>query len=108
MDPDVAALFREIDLLVLPVQPFASPTDSTIAARAKEPEFWHALQRYASPFDASGDPTITLPCGFTEAGMPLGFQVAAGRMREDLLVRAAVAFQAATDHHRRRPKPITP
>jgi amidase len=104
----VAALFREIDLLVLPVQPFASPTDSTIAARAKEPEFWHALQRYASPFDASGDPTITLPCGFTGAGMPLGFQFAAERMREDLLVRAAVAFQAATDHHRRRPKPITP
>ena len=99
----VAALFREIDLLVVPAQPFASPTDSTMAARGKEAEFWHALQRYASPFDASGDPTITLPCGLTGDGLPLGFQFVAGHMREDLLVRAAVAFQDATDHHRRRP-----
>ena len=49
----------------------------------------------------SGSPTITLPCGFTDAGTPLAF---VGRhMEEEVLVRAGYAYQAATDWHRKHP-----
>jgi amidase len=61
------------------------------------------MLRYTGPFDMSGNPTITLPGGFTDAGLPIGFQIVAPHMREDLLFRAGFAFQQATDFHRRRP-----
>jgi amidase len=51
----------------------------------------------------SGDPTITLPCGFTAARTPLGFQFVARHFAEDLLCRAGFAYQEATDWHRQHP-----
>jgi amidase len=51
----------------------------------------------------TGSPTITLPCGVTEAGMPIAFQLVSRHMEEALLVRAGIAFQRETDWHRRRP-----
>lgn len=99
----VAALFQDIDLLLIPVQPFASPTLATMATLGETPELISALLRYTCPFDATGNPTITLPCGFTEDGMPIGFQLVARPMEENLLVRAGAAFQNQTDWHRRHP-----
>jgi len=76
---------------------------SRIAALRRIPGHRVRLQRYTTPFDMTGQPTITLPGGFTAAGLPVGVQLAAGALREDLLVRAGRAFQRETDWHRRRP-----
>jgi amidase len=54
----------------------------------------------------TGHPTITLPGGFSDAGLPIAFQLAAAHLGEATLVRAGAAFQAATSWHRRRP-PLT-
>jgi Asp-tRNA(Asn)/Glu-tRNA(Gln) amidotransferase A subunit family amidase len=54
-------------------------------------------------FDASGNPTITLPCGFTDAGTPVAFQFVAPHFREETLFRAGYAYQRATDWHRHHP-----
>ena len=62
-----------------------------------------ALLRFTCPFDMTGSPTITLPCGFTEQGLPVAFQFVARHMEEDRLVRAGHAFQTATDWHRQHP-----
>jgi len=51
----------------------------------------------------SGSPTITLPCGFTEAGTPVGFQFVGAHLAEGLLCRAGHAFQTATNWHKRHP-----
>ncbi len=99
----VAALFETIDLLLIPAQGFASPTTATMATLGENPELMSGLLRYTCPFDMTGSPTITLPCGQTEAGMPIAFQLVSRHMEEALLVRAGVAFQGATDWHRRRP-----
>lgn len=99
----VAALFETIDLLLMPAQPFASPTMTMMARLAETPDLIGGLLRFTAPFDASGTPTITLPGGFTDAGTPVGFQLAARHMDEALLVRAGAAFQAETDWHRRHP-----
>ncbi len=99
----VSALFETIDLLVVPAQPFASPTIATMATLGQDPAMLMALLRFTSPFDMTGNPTITMPCAFTEAGTPLGFQLVARHMGEELLCRAGYAYQQTTDWHHRHP-----
>ncbi|WP_288049340.1 amidase [Acidiphilium sp.] len=101
------ALFETIDLLLIPAQPFASPTTAGMATLGEDPEKLLALLRYTCPFDVSGSPTITLPCGFTEAGTPIAFQFVASHFREEVLCRAGYAYQTATDWHHRHPKLVT-
>lgn len=99
----VAALFEDIDLLLIPAQSFVSPTLSTMATLGEDPEMLMRLLRFTCPFDATGHPTITMPCGFTESGMPVAFQLVSRPLEEDLLIRAGAAFQSATDWHRAHP-----
>jgi amidase len=99
----VAALFDKIDLLMTPVHPFAPLSLSTVRTLGEQPDLIAKLQRYTCPFNATGSPTITLPGGFSEAGMPIAFQLVAAHLGEATLVRAGAAFQAVTSWHRRRP-----
>ena len=99
----VAALFATIDLLLIPVHPFPPPTLAMIRTLGEQPELVSRLLRYTCPFDMTGSPTITLPCGFTDAGAPIGFQFVGRHLEEDMLVRAGYAYQSATDWHRRHP-----
>ena len=100
-----AELFKGIDLLLAPAQPFAPLSLNTIRTLGEQPELIFKLQRFTVPFDMTGDPTITVPGGFSEAGLPIGFQLIAGQLCELQLVQAARAFQTATDWHRRHPNP---
>jgi amidase len=99
----VHALFEEIDLLVVPALPYAAPSLETMAKLVQDPERLLGLLRYTAPFDMTGNPTITQPCGFTKLGLPLGFQFVARHFAEDLLCRAGFAYQQSTDWHRRHP-----
>jgi len=100
----VAALFETIDLLLIPAQYVASPTVKQMATLGEDPEAINSLLRFTAPFDFTGNPTITLPSGFTAAGTPVAVQLVARHMEEDLLVRAGHAFQRETDWHRRHPE----
>ncbi len=99
----VAALFRTIDLLLVPAQGFASPTLATMATLGEDAALLASLLSFTCPFDMTGSPTITLPCGFTEAGTPIAFQFVGAHLAEELLCRAGYAFQQATDWHKRHP-----
>ncbi len=99
----VAAFFQGVDLLVIPAQYVASPTKATMATLGQDEKALEMLLRFTSPFDMTGSPTITLPGGFTSAGLPIAFQLVSRHMEEDLLLRAGHAFQLATDWHKRRP-----
>jgi len=102
----VVALFSKIDLLLIPVHPFAPLTLATIRTLGEQPDLIAKLQRYTCPFDMTGHPTITLPGGFSETGetgMPVAFQLVATHLGEATLVRAGAAFQDATSWHHRRP-----
>ncbi len=102
----VAGLFGTIHLLLTPVHPFAPPTLAMIATLGEQPELILALQRYTCPFNMTGNPTITLPGGASEAGLPIGFQLVAADLGEATLVRAGAAFQGVTSWHHRHPAPI--
>jgi amidase len=100
---NLSALFAEIDLLLIPTQP---RTDFTIAQERElfaTAEGLSGFLRFATPFDMSGSPTITLPGGFTAKGLPLSFQLVGRHLEEELLVRAGHAYQQVTDWHHRHP-----
>lgn len=99
----LAALFSDIDLLLIPTQPLANFTIAKEAELFTQPDELGAFLRFATPFDMSGSPTITLPGGFTAKGLPLSFQLVGRHLDEALLVRAGHAYQQATDWHRRHP-----
>ena len=96
-------LFEDVDLLVMPAQYIASPTWATMATLGEDPDGLASLLRCTCPLDMSGSPSITLPSGFTEGGMPIAFQIVGRHFEEDLLIRAGHAYQRATDWHLRHP-----
>src|SRR5258708_15564725 len=98
-----ARVFQKVDLLLTPVQPFAPLSLAEIRMLGEQPERILKPQRYTAPFNLTGSPTITLPGGFSAAGLPIGFQLVARHLDEASLVRVGVAYQAATSWHRRHP-----
>ena len=66
-----------------------------------------ALIPYNSPWSLVGSPVVSVPCGFVE-GLPVGLALVGPRFAEGTVLRAAHAFQRATDWHERRPALATP
>jgi aspartyl-tRNA(Asn)/glutamyl-tRNA(Gln) amidotransferase subunit A len=84
--------FEAIDVLAAPSTPAPAPPIGSPALETGE-ELRSGLLRLAGPFNTVGFPAISLPCGFTEKGMPIGLQLAAAPRRESVLLRAARAFE---------------
>jgi amidase len=99
----VEALFSGVDLVLTPVQPFAPLSLATVATLGEQPELIAALQRYTCPFNMSGHPTLTVPAGMAQDGLPIGLQLVAANLNEPALLRAGIAFQSVTGWHRHRP-----
>ena len=58
---------------------------------------------FTGPFNLANVPAISVPCGFTESGLPLGLQLVGKPFDEETLFRAAHAYEQATTWHTRRP-----
>ena len=83
------------------------PTTPTAAFRLGE-KTSDPLQMYLADIftvsaNLAGIPSMSIPCGFTNAGLPIGLQLQAPPFEEERLLRAGHMFQTATDWHRRRP-----
>jgi len=91
------ALFEEVDLLAGPTVPIGAFPNSVayepVGPGGELPRF--ALTRLTYPFSLSRLPAITLPCGLTSEGMPVGLQLAAGWRRDEFLLQAAAAYEEA-------------
>ena len=98
-------LTERVDALLTPtlplVAPLASDTDRplSIAGRADDA----GLLRLTFPFDISGQPALTVPCGFSSAGLPIGLQIVTRQWDDATALRLGHAYQRATDWHLRRP-----
>jgi len=101
------AVFRDIDLMIMPVTPMLSPTVAQIAERAGQNDPENRFLRFTAPTDITGHPTITLPAGAAENGAAIGFQLAARPFDEVLLLRAGKVWQDAEDWSGRIP-PLAP
>ena len=93
--------FAEVDLLVTPTMPIPAPA---MADLKKDPAALRPaeliLLRNTRPFNVWGLPVISVPCGFTKSGLPIGLQIAGASWREDLVLRLAYAYEQATEWHK--------
>ena len=98
----IRELFADVDVLVTPTTPAPAPP---IAELKRNPDQLRPaelkLLRNTRPFNIWGLPAISVPCGFTQSGLPLGLQIAAPHWREDLVLRLAYAYEQATAWHKR-------
>jgi amidase len=99
----LAALFGDIDLLLIPTMPVPIPTLTKMGEYGADPNVLLNILRFTAVFDFSGSPTITLPMGMASDRMPLSMQLVGPHLSEDVLARAGHAFQSRTDWHTRRP-----
>ncbi|MGA9977339.1 MAG: amidase [Candidatus Sulfotelmatobacter sp.] len=92
----VSYTFANIDLLVTPTTPMPAPAIADLKAspgNLRPAEL--KLLRNTRPFNVWGLPAISLPCGFTKNGLPIGLQIAGPHWREDLVLRLAHAYERA-------------
>lgn len=98
------AFFRDIDLLLTPGLGKILPTWNEIESLGGSAmPFDLDLVRFTMPFNMAGTPTLSLPGGFTEKGLPIGLQLIGSWLTEPVLIRAGMAFQQITSHHTRHP-----
>ncbi len=96
-------LLADLDLLLMPVMGRAAWSLETLAAGGRDPNSVAARLRYTAPFDLSGQPTLTLPGGMTDDGVPTGFQIVGRAFDETAILAAGHSYQQATDWHLKRP-----
>ena len=99
----IRAVFSAVDVLVTPTMPMPAPAIAELKANpdALRPAELKLL-RNTRPFNVWGLPAISIPCGVTESGLPIGLQIAGPHWREDLVFRLAHAYEQATAWHKRR------
>lgn len=97
-------VFTEADCLLCPAMPTPPvPQAEFPPAQVAPPEAVGPLVRYAAPFNYSGNPSVTLPNGCTAEGLPTAMQFIGRHGDEATIIRAAAAYERATEWHTRRP-----
>src|SRR4029077_16412777 len=108
---DLAEVRRKAEKWVEGVDVLVTPTLPITIALASDPHADDILPtvRNTSPFDVNGWPAISIPCGFTKKGLPIGFQIIGPKGAESILFQAAHAYEQVTEWHKHRPPmPLPP
>ncbi|MGC1449935.1 MAG: amidase [Candidatus Sulfotelmatobacter sp.] len=99
----IGLIFADVDVIVTPTTPVPA---AVIADLKANPEALRPaelrLLRNTRPFNVWGLPAISVPCGFTQSGLPIGLQIAGAHWREDLVFRVAHGYEQATAWHKRK------
>jgi aspartyl-tRNA(Asn)/glutamyl-tRNA(Gln) amidotransferase subunit A len=102
---EIKSIFRDVDFLVTPTTPIAA---SLIAELKQDPDLLRprelVLLRNTRPINVWGLPAISVPCGFTSSGLPIGLQIVGPPWGEDNVLKLARAYEQATSWHKRSPK----
>jgi aspartyl-tRNA(Asn)/glutamyl-tRNA(Gln) amidotransferase subunit A len=95
---DIRRVFEQVDVLVLPTMREPAPLISeTVNETHRRPP------SNTTVFNHFGTPAITLPCGFSSDGLPIGLQIVAPAWHESVVLAVAHAYQQSTDWHKRTP-----
>jgi aspartyl-tRNA(Asn)/glutamyl-tRNA(Gln) amidotransferase subunit A len=102
---EFAAVFRQVDLLVTPTLPVVAPPlgEQMVPIHGTLKRTQPTLTRFTSPFNLTGLPAISVPCGFDGDGLPIGLQMIGRPFDEATLLRGAFAYQQLSGWHARRP-----
>ena len=102
---EIEKVFEDVDLLVTPTTPILAPAIDDLK---RDPDVLRpcelVLLRNTRPANVWGLPAISIPCGFTRAGLPVGLQIIGPHWREDRVLQLAYAYEQATAWHKRSPR----
>ena len=98
LNEQIRANFARVDVFATPSAP--RPPE---AFEGMDPNEQNLRPSFTNPFNLTGLPAISVPCGFTQGGLPVGLQIVAQPFEESLALRIAYTYEQATEWHRRRP-----
>jgi aspartyl-tRNA(Asn)/glutamyl-tRNA(Gln) amidotransferase subunit A len=97
---DFEAAFREVDLIATPVMPTPA---FKLGEKIEDPLQMYLSDIYTISVNLAGNPAISVPCGFSKAGLPIGLQLIGRPFEEETVLRGAHAYEQATGWRTKRP-----
>lgn len=101
MQHEFKEIFKNIDVLLLPTAPCAA---FKLGAFDQDKLQMDLQDYFTCSANITGVPAISIPCGFTKAGLPIGLQLVGPHLSEELLLQTADAYEQATEWHTMHPK----
>ena len=98
---DFEDVFQSYDVIIGPTTPTPA---FKIGENTKDPLTMYANDILTIPVNLAGVPGISVPCGLSQEGLPLGLQIIGKHFDESTVYRVAHAFEQATDHHKKKPQ----
>ncbi len=98
---DFNKAFKEVDVILTPTAPTAA---FKIGEKLNDPLAMYLSDIFTIPVNLAGIPAISIPCGFTSSGLPVGLQLMAKPFDEETLFRTAYAFEQETEFYKKNPK----
>jgi aspartyl-tRNA(Asn)/glutamyl-tRNA(Gln) amidotransferase subunit A len=107
MENDFESAFEGVDAILAPTVPIAAPLigETEVKISGEKETVRSALVRLNRPANMTGHPAVSVPCGFTRVGLPMGLQLIGPRWGEARLLTIALAYEQATAWHERHPEP---
>jgi len=97
---DFRTAFQDVDLIVTPVTPTPA---FRLGEKSEDPLQMYLSDIYTISINLAGLPAISVPCGFSKAGLPIGVQLIGRAFEEETLLRAAHAYEQSTQWHVKKP-----
>jgi len=98
LNSQIHANFSRVDAFITPTTPRPPETFANL-----DPNEQNLRPNFTNPFNLTGLPAISVPCGFTAGNLPVGLQIVAPAFEESMAFRVAHAYEQVTDWHKRRP-----
>jgi aspartyl-tRNA(Asn)/glutamyl-tRNA(Gln) amidotransferase subunit A len=100
MMEDFKRAFETCDIILCPVAPTPA---FKIGEKVDDPLTMYLSDIFTLSANLAGIPGISLPCGFSSEGLPIGLQLMGNHFNEEMLLKVAYNFEQATDYHKKRP-----
>jgi aspartyl-tRNA(Asn)/glutamyl-tRNA(Gln) amidotransferase subunit A len=97
---DFHEAFKEVDLIATPVTPTPA---FKLGEKSENPLQMYLSDIYTISVNLAGLPAISVPCGFSKGGLPIGLQLIGRAFEEETLLRAAHAYEQSTQWHLKKP-----
>ncbi|GAB4534136.1 MAG: Asp-tRNA(Asn)/Glu-tRNA(Gln) amidotransferase subunit GatA [Thermodesulfovibrionia bacterium] len=98
---DFDSAFNHVDVIVTPTSP---TTAFKIGERATDPLQMYLSDIFTIPVNLAGVPAISIPCGSSSDGLPIGLQIIGKHFDEETILRVAYAYEQSTDWHKKKPR----
>ncbi len=98
---DFLNVFKKVDTILTPVAPTPA---FALGEKTNDPLQMYLSDIYTIPANLAGTCAMSLPCGFSEKGLPIGLQLIGKPFDEATMLRTAYAFEQATEWHKRKPE----